>query len=168
MSVAELFGDHPPAFPLDGVMKADVDTIMGAPEFPALIAEYAAESSVLGMPSPHARMESYRLIERTGTLHAFAAIESGALVGFITVLSPILPHYDMRIAVCESFFVAVAHRKGAIGLRMLARAEEQARQVDSPVLLVSTPIGGRLGLLLPKCGYTATNVVYLKRLSHDA
>lgn len=165
MSIAELFSDSPPAFPLDGIQRASVDAIMTAPEFPALIAEYARECSTAGLPTPNAKMATYRAIERTGTLHAFAAIESGSLVGFIVVLAPILPHYGVTVAVCESFFVAADHRRGGVGLKLLARAEALTREIGSPGLLVSAPVGSRLAELLPRCGYRETNRVFFKEVT---
>ena len=136
---------------------------MLAPEFPALIEAYDRECRIDGMPEPNAKLESYQAYDQSGFLHAFAAVQDSALVGFITVLAPPLPHYSAPVAVCESFFVHPDHR-GQTGLRLLATAEKQARTCGSPGLLVCAPLGGRLCALLPKVGYHPTNVVFWKRL----
>lgn len=145
-----------------GVVASDVLSIMQAPEFPALIEEYAREAAVVGLPSPKAKIEHYQALEMSGAIHAFAAVKHGELVGFISVLAPVLPHYGVPVAVSESFFVAAAHRKGGAGLRLLAAAERKAKDLGSPGLLVCAPFEGRLFELLPRCGYRETNRVYFK------
>jgi GNAT superfamily N-acetyltransferase len=148
----------------DGVQKVAIADILGAREFPALMDEYAAESSIEGLPPPQAKMENYGPLEWNGMLHSFAAALDGRMVGFITVLAPRLPHYNAVVAVAESFFVTAPHRKSGAGLRLLAAAEDQARDLGSPGLLVCTPIAGRLFEVLPRRGYAETNRVFFKRL----
>lgn len=149
----------------DGVHKVTRADVMDAPEFPALIADYAAESAIEGMPSPMVKLENYKALDGTGALHVFSAIDVGKLVGFITILAPILPHYGVTVAVSESFYLAPSHR-GMIGLRLMARAEAEALALGSPGLLICAPFGGKLFELLPKCGYVETNRVFFKRLAH--
>lgn len=146
------------------IEQRTVDGIVGAPEFPELIEEYARESAIDGMPPPQAKIEMYRTYETLGILHAFVAIDGGALVGFITVTAPILPHYSMPVAVAESFFVGALHRKGGAGLKLLEMAETRARLLGSPGLLVSAPMDGRLFEVLPRRGYRATSQIFFKRL----
>ena len=143
--------------------RSSVFEVMGAPEFPALIEAYARECRIEGMPEPNAKLESYLAYDATGFLHVFAAVQDDALVGFITVLAPPMPHYGAPVAVCESFFVHPGHR-GLVGLQLLATAEKQAMLCGSPGLMVSAPLGGKLEALLPKVGYHPTNVVFFKRL----
>ncbi len=143
------------------VAESTVQRIMGAPEFPALIAEYAAASAIAGMPAPQVKMAQYHDLEAGGFLQAFGAEEDGELAGFITVLSAPLPHFSRTVAVSESFFVASTHR-GFAGLKLLAAAERQAHTIGSPGLLVSAPVNSRLAALLPKCGYTETSRVFFK------
>ena len=150
---------------IEGIARASVFDVMGAPEFPALIDEYGRECSIEGLPSPLAKLESYRAFDATGFLHVFAAVRERALVGFITVLAPPMPHYSAPVAVCESYFVTAGHR-GQIGLQLLLAAEKQALASKSTVLQICAPLGGRLcGLLeCPKLGYRATNVIFTKEL----
>jgi GNAT superfamily N-acetyltransferase len=113
-------------FAQDGIHKVGLSDLLDARDFPALIEEYARESALKDLPPPRVKIESYRAFEWSGALHVFVAAKGGQLVGFITVLAPVLPHYSVPIAVSESFFVAAAHRTGGFGLRLLAAAEEQA------------------------------------------
>lgn len=145
------------------VNESTVDAIMGAPEFPALMAEYAAESAIEGMPPPLVKMARYQDLEAGGLLQVFGAIEDGELAGFISVLSAPLLHYGRTVAVSESFFVSARHRGTMAGLKLLVAAEKLTVELGSPGLLVSAPHGSKLADLLPKCGYVQTNDVFFKR-----
>ena len=65
-------------------------------------------------------------------------------------------------AITESFFVAKVHRDSGAGLKLLRAAEQKARALGSPGLLVSAPFGGTLVQVLPRAGYTETNRVFFK------
>lgn len=143
------------------ITKVRMDAVVDAPEFPALIEAYDAECAIDGLPSPQAKMDSYRFLELTGVLHVFSAVHEGELVGFITVAAPPSLHFSVPLAVTESFYVTPAHR-GFTGLQLLNVAERQAKACGSPGLLVSAPLGGRLCELLPKVGYRPTSMVWFK------
>lgn len=147
--------------------QCTIGDIIDAPEFSGLVEEYAQESAIPGLPKPQAKLEQYRAYETLGVVHAFCALRDGALVGFITVVAPVMPHYSIPLAVAESFFVAADHRKGGTGLRLLELAEERAKALGSPGLMVCAPYAGRLFEVLPRRGYTETNRVFFKGL-HDA
>ncbi len=148
------------------VRPSTVAEITGAPEFGALIAEYAAESAIDGMPPPQARMSQYRELEAAGLLSVIAAVAAtGELAGFISVLSAPLPHYGRTVAVSESFFVAKAHRASMAGLKLLAAAEALTAEIRSPGLLVSAPYASKLADLLPMVGYVETSRVFFKKVA---
>ena len=149
------------------IRASTVAELEAAPTFPALLAEYAAESAIEGMPPPSARMETYRALHDMGTLHVLAAWAGDTLAGFITVLAAPLPHYGCTVAVSESFFVARAYRSTGAGLKLLHAAENKARELGSPGLLVSAPYEGDLFRVLPRVGYTETNRVFFKKVSHE-
>src|SRR5262249_46714926 len=140
------------------VREASAAEIIERPEFPALMAEYAAESAVDGLPPPNIKVENYARLDVSGLLHAFMGMKDEAMIGFIVILGSPLPHYAAnRIAVCESFFVGGAHRKGGAGLRLLMAAEHRANVLGCAGLFVCTPIAGRLFEILPRRGYVETN-----------
>jgi len=149
------------------IQPAGVADIERAANFPGLAAEYAVESLIDGLPPPIAKWQTYRQLEAAGLLHAFSATVGGLLVGFISVLTARLPRYEEPLAVSESFFVAKAHRKTGAGLRLLRAAEQKARELGSPVLLVSAPGEGDLARVLPRVGYAETNRVFCKKVVHD-
>jgi GNAT superfamily N-acetyltransferase len=151
------------------VQPSTVAAIEGAPEFAALAAEYADETLIAGMPPPAARWATYHALETAGLLSVFAARIShgGELIGFISVLAAILPRYGEPVAMCESFFVARAHRKTGAGLRLLKAAEQKARAIGSRGLVVSTPFGGDLFKVLPRLGYDECARVFFKKVTPD-
>lgn len=147
------------------IAKVLMDAVVDAPEFPALIEAYDRECAIDGLPSPQAKLDSYRILELTGAIHVFSAVQDRELVGFITVAIPMSLHFTVPLGVVESFYVSPVHR-GQTGLRLLLAAEKQALACGSPGLLVSAPLGGRLCDLLPKLRYKPTSVIFYKGF-HD-
>lgn len=146
------------------VHRSSVAALERDPDLRALLAEYAAESAIEGLPCPAAKFETYRELEERGLLQVLSAKDDGRLIGFLTLLAPVLPHYGITVAVTESFFVAGARRGTGAGLKLLRAAEELARHAGSPGLLVSAPFEGDLFKVLPRVGYTETSRVFFKRL----
>ena len=145
------------------IREITIDELEATSGFTDLLDEYAEESAIAGMPPPAARMDTYRVLQEHGLLFVYAAMEGHRVVGFISVLASVLPHYGRTVAVAESFFVAKAARSSLAGLKLLAVAEDKSRALKSPGLLVSAPYGGKLFELLPKLKYTETNRVFFKR-----
>lgn len=138
-------------------------------DFPALCREYAKESAIAGLPDPQEKLSAYQLLENSGStaFTLYGAFTGDVLAGFIALLTPVLPHYGIAIAVAESLFVGSNYRKTGAGMLLIRRAEKRAREMRSPGLLFSAPTGGRLSVLLPRIGYRETNRVYLKELVYE-
>lgn len=147
------------------VAPATVASIETAPNIASLLAEYAGEGLIAGLPPPAAKWDTYRALEAAGLLQAFAATVGGELVGFITVLTATLPRHARPLATSESFFVAAAHRGTGAGRRLLRAAETRAREAGALGLLVGAPAGGRLAEVLPRSGYIETNRVFFRSLA---
>ena len=139
------------------------------PAFPALCREYAEEAAIAGLPDPQEKLSAYQMLESSGStaFNAYGAFSGDALIGFLVLLTPVLPHYGVAIAVAESLFVAGAYRKTGAGMLLIRLAEKRARELRSPGMLFSAPSGGRLAMLLPRIGYRETNRVFLKGFDHD-
>lgn len=135
-----------------------------SPNIHDLLQEYVAESAIADLPTPNAKIEIYQEIESTGTLHVIAGFMEDKLIGFIVIMSPVLPHYGALISVVESFFVSKQYRNTGAGLRLLRGAEDHAKSKGSPGLLISAPSGGVLESVLAGIDYTETNRVYFKKL----
>jgi hypothetical protein len=147
------------------IRRCSVAEVEQNENFPALAREYAAESAIHGLPPPDEKIASYRLIEQSGCFHCYGTFLGNLLIGFVAVLTPVIPHYGIAITVCESFFVGQAHRKSGAGIKLLRAAEAHAREARSPGLLVSAPYGGRLARVLPHLGYRETNRVFFKEMT---
>lgn len=148
--------------------RISVSEAFAHPTFPALCQEYAEESAIAGLPDPREKLSAYQALEASGSdvFCAYGAFLGDALIGFIVLLTPILPHYGTVVAVAESLFVSGAHRKTGAGMALIRRAEKRAKEVRSPGMLFSAPSGGRLSILLPRIGYRETNRVFLKEFTH--
>lgn len=149
------------------VGDSTVQGIVEAPQFDALVAEYAVESANSGLPPPMPHLDRYPQLEAAGVLHPIAATLEGDLIGFITVLVSVLPHYGFSIAVSESYFVAKAHRHTLAGLKLLVAAEEKTKALGACGIYVSSPTGAALDKILERSGYRETNRVYFKRVIFD-
>lgn len=149
------------------IKKCTIADIESAPNLVALLEEYAAESAIGGLPHPNVKKEMYKDLEKAGALQTIAAYSGDTLVGFITVLAPIMPHYSVRVAVGESFFVAKEWRKTGSGLKLLRAAEGYAKESGAYGLLISTPFGGNLAQVMPHVGYSETNRVFFKAIAHE-
>lgn len=149
------------------IRKCTVDQIMLSPDFAVVGTEYEATMGNPVLPSPMeqltGKLETYRSMEASGMLHAFGAFHGEQLVGFLSLIMPIMPRYSTMIAVSESYYVLREYRSTGAGLRLLKAAEDLAFGRGSPGIYVSAPWGGALGTVLERRGYTASNVIYFKK-----
>lgn len=146
------------------IQRSTVAEVEAYPEFPALVAEYAAESANEALGAVNPQMGTYRGMEAAGVLHALSATLEGKLIGLLFLLTPVLPHFGRKAGVAESFFVVSAHRNTGAGLRLLALAEEVAAEQGARGVMVSAPEGGVLQRVMPGVGYRPAAQVFFKAL----
>ncbi len=149
------------------IKKCTIAELEAAPNIQEILDEYAAESSVKGLPAPKAKVEIYKEMEGNGALHVLAAYVGDLLVGYFCVLAPVLPHYGILIAVGESYFVSKAYRNTGAGLKLLREAELLSNLIGSPGLFISAVIGSDLAELLPNVGYRETNRVFFRSFKNE-
>jgi GNAT superfamily N-acetyltransferase len=148
------------------IRPCSFDDLDASAEFPALLAQYAAESSHPELGAPCAQIETYRAMERTGMLHVIGAFAADQLAGFLLITVVVLPHYGVLAATAESFFVAPEYRKSGAGLRLLAAGEALARGLGARAMLVSAPVGGALSRVMSaRRSYRLSNEVFVKALA---
>lgn len=145
------------------IEKCSIAELEAAPNFTALLDEYAEESAIAGLPPPRRKMDQYKLIEGSGSFFPLGAYLCDLLIGFAAVLMPVIPHYGVAVAVTESIFVAMEHRKTGAGLRLIHEAERIASEGKSPGLLVTAGIHSPLVIVLPRIGYVETNRVFFRK-----
>jgi len=147
------------------IRRGSLSDLQYAPNFDQLIDQYAEQSSISGMPSRNPQWPMYQQMVAAGAFHVICAHADTRLVGFVTVLCSVLPHYGALMCTTESFFVDEHYRKGGTGLRMLREAEQLAKDLGAYGLLISAPMGGRLADVLPRAGYEETNRVFFRKLA---
>jgi hypothetical protein len=150
------------------IKRCALADIEAAPNLPAMLDEYGAESSIDGLGAQNMQGEAYRMLESSGLLHIVGAWAGDDLAGFIAVLVSVLPHYGKTVCVSESYFVAAAHRKTGAGLLLLKEAERIGEEYGAAGFLLSAPLGGRLVSVLTAKGYRHTNEVFFKPLCQIA
>lgn len=148
------------------VRKIKISEVEANESFIVLAKEYAQESSIHGLPSPTEKLAAYHAIEASGVFQVYGAFLNDILVGFIAVLTPVIPHYGIGIAMAESFFVGKEYRKTGAGLKLLRAAQDHALHARSPGLFVTAPTGSILSKILPRLGYRETNRAFFKETSH--
>lgn len=151
--------------PSCAIKQVTAAELSGDPRFAELIEEYADESAIAGMPRPNCQLGMYRHLEMIGQFHMLAAYVEGELIGFLTIVVSVLPHYGKRVATTESYFVTQSHRKGGPGLDLLRAAEWLAKALGAVGILVSAPHGGKLARVMPKARYKHTNEIFFKELA---
>jgi GNAT superfamily N-acetyltransferase len=132
---------------------------------PALCKEYENEARIEGMPLINVQNHIYHQIESTGSFVLFGAYHDGKLIGFLSILVTLAPHYGTLSAMGESFFVGKLYRKTGAGLKLLAAAEKFSEQIGAPGFLCSARVESVLSKVLPRRGYKETNRVFFKSFS---
>jgi GNAT superfamily N-acetyltransferase len=135
------------------------------PYWHQLVAEYAQECHVAGMPPCEYQGDIYRGLETTGRVRLIAAYIDGVLVGFCNLLVSVLPHYGKVVGTAESIFVGKAHRGTGAGLGLIRMAEQVCAEAGAVGMLMSSPANGSMERLMPTLGYTHSNTVFFKALA---
>lgn len=135
------------------------------PSWPRIVAEYADECRIAGMPPCDYQADMYRMLEAHGSMHLIGAYVGGELVGFCNLIVTRLPHYGKVVGTTESIFVAKQWRRTGAGLGLLRSAELVSREFGAVALLMTAPAGGSMERLMPTVGYRHTNTVFFKALA---
>ena len=130
-----------------------------------MLSRYAEESAIDGMPKFKPDWNAYIAMENVGAFHLIGVFVEDVIVGFISVMVTVMPHYSVPVAVTESFYVLPEYRKGGNGVKLLKEAEAYAVSKGAEGLLVSAPYSGDLDRYLSNTKrYRQTNAVFFKRL----
>jgi GNAT superfamily N-acetyltransferase len=146
------------------IKKCTVSYIESAPNIVDLLESYAKECGIEGMPKLIPNWTLYRQLESIGKIQFISATSDDMLIGLVTVLSTIIPHYSVITSVTESFYVLPEYRKTGAGLKLRSAAENHAKEMGAAGLLISSPIGSVLADVLEKDdNYKETNRVFFRR-----
>lgn len=141
------------------------DDLEADPDWHHLVAEYAEECHIAGMPPCDYQGDIYRSLETTGRVRLIGAYINDTLVGFCNLLVSVLPHYGKVVGTAESIFVGKAHRGSGAGLGLIRAAERVCADAGAVAMLMSSPANGSMERLMPTIGYRHTNTVFFKALA---
>ena len=109
-----------------------VDEFRSRPEWPALIREYAVESALEPFADTATpQWDAYQALLDQGALVVLGAFDADRLIGFLAVVVTVLPHFGVRMACTESYFVASAARNTGAGLALLREAQAVAQAAEA-------------------------------------
>lgn len=140
------------------------DELESDPQWPEMVAEYAGECHIAGMPPCEYQGDIYRAMEKTGMVRLIGAYIDDMLVGFCNLIISVLPHYGKAVGTAESLFVGKAHRSTGVGLGLVRAAERECANAGAIAMLMSAPAGGSMERLMPQIGYRHSNTVFFRAL----
>ncbi len=129
-----------------------------------LLQEYSKESKSSLVPTINPDYTMYTKLESLGMLNCIATVSNNSIVGFIVLLTTVMPHYSQLSTTVESFFVHKDHRKFGTGKRLIDMAETIAKSKGSSVMFMSAPEGSRLEKATKLFGFKQTHKLYIKSL----
>jgi len=140
-----------------------VDEFESSGRMDDLIAEYSAISALKDLPPINPNMKMYRDLEAIGMYRAFGAYQDETLVGFIGFLVSVLPHYSVKVATCESCFVAEEYRSTGAGLKLLRHAKREAKKIGAIGMFASAIHGSLYERVLPSLGFKSVTNLFFQR-----
>jgi GNAT superfamily N-acetyltransferase len=102
------------------------------------------------MPDYNPQRQMYATLENSGALHCFGAYSDGILVGFVSVITGVMPHNGKRMATIESLFALPSHRKLGTGDALMSAVEKFASEEKYVVLLYTARVGSPLEVVLSR------------------
>lgn len=135
-----------------------------APNFQVLLALYAQESALDELPTPHADLKAYQMLEDQGTLQIVGAWLDDELVGFIGVNLTYAPQYSINLGMTLFFFVLPKYRKHGTGKKLIDSVCKELHKFGAKALLIGAPAESRLAKAAGLLGFRESNRLYLKRL----
>lgn len=107
----------------------------------------------------------YETLERADKLCVVTARHMGTLTGYIIMMICMHPHYcHVKMAVDDVHFLHPGHRKGSVGLRLLAAAKEEMQRRGVQLMSLRTKDEHNHGILFERIGFKRQDVVYTMRI----
>ena len=121
--------------------------ILDAPNSAELLQAYSKDCV---MPDYNPQRQIYEAMENSGALYCFGAYVDDVLVGFVSVVTGLMPHNGKRTATIESLFALPSHRKYGIGDALLSAVEVLALKEGCVALLYTARVGSPLSVVLSR------------------
>ena len=123
---------------------------------------YAQESKGSLIPTHKPDKELYLRLYETGALMVLGVFDQDKLVGFMSGITSIMPHYGEPATTIESIFVLKEYRGNNTGKKLIQKMEEICS--TSVAMFISSPVNGVLGKYIGRLGYEETTRVFTKKL----
>lgn len=146
------------------IIPVDAFTIQHDPAIGALLAEYAYEARIEGLPEPSPQWATYQALERAGALQCFAAYVGDVMVGFLGLVISENPHYGRLMGAIESWFVASSYRGSGAGMGLLKAAERMVRSREAVGMFVAAKPASRVADVLARSGYGLGETMFFKSM----
>lgn len=146
------------------IREVSLETLCGDENFHSLLEEYSEELKIEGLPKPKADLETYKIIEKLGSMKLFTAWDGDIIVGLINIITSSNPHYGVVIPSSESFYVSKNSRKTGAGIKLLMEAEKYVKSIGAGAFFVGCHVGSNLRIVLQKRGYEEEVITSVKRM----
>lgn len=133
------------------------------PEANDIIAEYTAESGNPDLGSAMPSQQQYEQMESSGILSVLGAFEGDSLVGFVSVVVTMYPHFGKLVGSVESIWLRNDKRAGSAGLRLLKTAFANAKERGAVGCYLGARHGSRQHRLYERL-FQPMNVLFWKKL----
>jgi GNAT superfamily N-acetyltransferase len=121
--------------------------ILDAPNSAELLDAYAKDCV---MPDYNPQRQIYEALERSGSLRCFGAYMDDVLVGFVSVVTGVMPHNGKRTATIESLFVLPSHRATGAANELMTTVERVSKVTGCVALVYTARVGSPLELVLSR------------------
>lgn len=138
------------------------DDLIHDKNFLELVKQYQHESLVEGIPEANLQFDMYKALESAGKFFIFCAYIEDELIGFITLVTNVIPHNGKMFGGIESYFVMKDHRKSGAGFELLRAAEKCAEAKGAVGVILSAPAGGKLSRVMRRSKYRLTHETFFK------
>ena len=146
------------------VKLISIDTFFSYKHIDSLLREYSDESRGALVPVVKTDIVLYKTLEDLGILDLIVVYDDEVIVGFISLMTTVMPHYSEKASTVESIFVLKEHRKFGTGKILVNKAESIAKSKSAKVMFMSAPKDGVLSKVVGTYGFTETNTTYTKKI----
>jgi GNAT superfamily N-acetyltransferase len=107
----------------------------------------------------------YEEVNRQGKLHILTARDGTKLVGYHVAFIDPHHHYKSTLfATTDIFYLAPEYRKGANGIKLFARLEEELRKIGVKKMVTITKLHSNVGPIFQRLGWTHVENTFTKWL----
>lgn len=140
-----------------------VSEVIQHPDFNAVVEDYTAESGNPDLGPGMPALDLYKQLESAGLFRVECAVDGDRLVGMVTVLVTVYPHFGKKVASIESLWLSKDYRKGPAGLKLIRRAQVMAKEMGAVGAYFGAREGSRLAQLYERI-FTPMNRLFWVKL----